>query len=109
MPNTSSIIIGIVILAVATYLMRASSLLFNGRFSLSAQVKTLLSMGAIVILFSVGTTMTFFDGQSLSDIPKIVGVAVAGILTWYKKPFIAIVLSAAITTGLLRYLLTLIQ
>ncbi|EOE5322015.1 AzlD domain-containing protein, partial [Providencia rettgeri] len=38
----------------------------------------------------------------ISDCPKIVGVLVAGVLTWFKKPFIIIVLSAAIVTALLR-------
>ena len=48
-----------------------------------------------------------FSGQELSDWPKMAGVAVAGLLTWYKKPFLVIVLAAAIVTALLRYLLSL--
>ena len=49
-------------------------------------------------------TATVFSGDELSDFPKIIGVAVAGILTWYRKPFIVIVLSAALMTAALRWL-----
>lgn len=107
MPDTLSILTGIALLAVGTYVMRASGALLSGRFSVSSHVKNLLSMGAIVILFAVAVTMTTFSGQELSDWPKIAGVAVAGLLTWYKKPFLLIVLAAAVITALLRYLLSL--
>ncbi|RUT65631.1 branched-chain amino acid transport [Morganella morganii] len=107
MPDTLSILTGIALLAVGTYAMRASGSLLSGRFSVSSHVKNLLSAGAIVILFAVAVTMTIFSGQELSDWPKMAGVAVAGLLTWYKKPFLVIVLAAAIVIALLRYLLSL--
>ncbi len=69
---------------------------------LSENSKALFSAAAIIILFSVVVTSTLFSGEQLSDWQKIVGVLVAGVLTWYKKPFIVIVLSAAIVTALLR-------
>nr|WP_040691204.1 AzlD domain-containing protein [Providencia burhodogranariea] len=102
MDNQWLILGGILLLAVGTYLMRASSAIFKGKVVLSDNTKTLFSAAAIVILFSVAVTSTVFEGNHLSDIPKITGVLVAGILTWYKKPFLVIVLSAAIITALLR-------
>lgn len=95
---------GILILAIGTYLMRASGALLKGRVNLTEQNKALFSAAAIVILFSVAMTETVFSGDELSDFPKIIGVAVAGILTWYRKPFIVIVLSAALMTAALRWL-----
>ncbi len=82
--------------------MRASGALLRGRVILSENSKALFSAAAIIILFSVAVTSTLFSGEQLSDWQKIVGVLVAGVLTWYKKPFIVIVLSAAIVTALLR-------
>ncbi|WP_369311481.1 AzlD domain-containing protein [Providencia rettgeri] len=102
MDNPWLIFSGIVILAVGTYLMRASGALLKGRVELTENSKALFSAAAIVILFSVATTSTLFSGDTFSDWPKVVGVLVAGILTWYKKPFILIVLSAAVVTALLR-------
>ncbi|WBM62063.1 AzlD domain-containing protein [Providencia sp. PROV188] len=96
------IVSGIFILAVGTYLMRASGALLKGRVNLTEQNKALFSAAAIVILFSVAMTSTLFSGNELSDLPKIIGVVVAGILTWHRKPFIVIVLSAAIVTAVLR-------
>ncbi|EMJ7518986.1 MULTISPECIES: AzlD domain-containing protein [Providencia] len=93
---------GVLLLAVGTYLMRASGALLRGRVILSENSKALFSAAAIIILFSVAVTSTLFSGEQLSDWQKIVGVLVAGVLTWYKKPFIVIVLSAAIVTALLR-------
>ncbi|EMN0829181.1 AzlD domain-containing protein [Providencia rettgeri] len=93
---------GVLLLAVGTYLMRASGALLRGRVVLSENSKALFSAAAIIILFSVAVTSTLFSGEQLSDWQKIVGVLVAGVLTWYKKPFIVIVLSAAIVTALLR-------
>ncbi|HHR5899696.1 TPA: AzlD domain-containing protein [Providencia alcalifaciens] len=95
---------GILILAIGTYLMRASGALLKGRVNLTEQNKALFSAAAIVILFSVAMTATVFSGDELSDFPKIIGVTVAGILTWYRKPFIVIVLSAALMTAALRWL-----
>ncbi|SUC40002.1 Uncharacterised protein [Proteus mirabilis] len=60
-----------------------------------------------MILFSVAMTSTFFDSDQLADIAKIIGVGVAGVLTWKKKPFILVVLSAAIITAMLRWIATL--
>lgn len=102
MDNPWLILVGIIILAVGTYLMRASGAYFNGKAVLSNNSKAVFSAAAIVILFSVAVTSTVFDGEHFSDLAKISGVLVAGILTWYQKPFIVIVLSAAVVTALLR-------
>ncbi|QAV21871.1 AzlD domain-containing protein [Proteus hauseri] len=107
MMSTTSIITGIVILAVGTYAMRMSGVLLNNKADISERVKEIFSLSAIVILFSVAITSTFFDGEQLADLSKVIGVGVAGILTWKKKPFILIVLSAAIVTAALRWLLSL--
>lgn len=105
--SAASIITGIIILAAGTYAMRMSGLLLSNKNGISERVKEIFSLSAIVILFSVAMTSTFFDGQSLADISKIIGVGVAGILTWQKKPFILIVLSAGIVTAGLRWLISL--
>lgn len=102
MDNSGLIFSGIMILAVGTYLMRASGALLKGQLTLSDNSKALFSAAAIVILFSVAVTSTLFSGDEFSDWPKVVGVLVAGILTWYRKPFILIVLSAAVVTAVLR-------
>ncbi len=104
MDNPWLILSGILLLAVGTYLMRASGAILKDKVVLSDNSKALFSAAAIVILFSVAITSTLFAGDNVSDIPKIVGVLFAGILTWYKKPFILIVLSAAIVTALLRFI-----
>lgn len=102
MNNPWIMLSGILLLAIGTYLMRASGAILKGKIILSDNNKALFSAAAIVILFSVAVTSTLFTGNSLSDLPKIMGVLIAGILTWYKKPFIVIVLSAAAVTALLR-------
>ncbi|KLN46585.1 branched-chain amino acid transport, partial [Providencia rettgeri] len=51
MENPWLIFSGIMILAVGTYLMRASGALLKGRVVLSENSKTLFSAAAIVILF----------------------------------------------------------
>ncbi|EMI5489722.1 AzlD domain-containing protein [Providencia stuartii] len=104
MDNPWLILTGIIILAVGTYLMRASGAYFKGKVVLSDSKKALFSAAAIVILFSVAMTSTVFDGEYFSDPAKIIGVLVAGILTWYQKPFIIIVLSASVVTALLRFI-----
>lgn len=104
MDNPWLILTGILILAVGTYLMRASGAILKDKIVLSDNSQALFSAAAIVILFSVAVTSTIFDGSHLSDLPKVVGVLVAGVLTWFKKPFILIVLSAAVVTALLRWI-----
>ncbi|WP_283533918.1 AzlD domain-containing protein [Proteus mirabilis] len=107
MISTTSLIAGIAILTVGTYAMRISGILLNNKTGMSERVKEMFSLSAIVILFSVAMTSTFFDGDQLADIAKIIGVGVAGVLTWKKKPFILVVLSAAIITAMLRWIATL--
>ncbi|MTC57186.1 AzlD domain-containing protein [Providencia rustigianii] len=107
MENPWLIVSGILILAIGTYLMRASGAILKGKVALTESSKALFSAAAIVILFSVAITSTLFSGEQISDIAKVIGVVVAGILTWYRQPFIVIVLSAAIVTALLRLLFSL--
>ncbi|GAB1440906.1 hypothetical protein MASR2M36_36910 [Providencia sp.] len=78
MDNPWLIVSGILILAIGTYLMRASGALLRGRVVLSENSKALFSAAAIVILFSVAVTSTLFSDEHFSDWPKIVGVCVAG-------------------------------
>ncbi len=59
--NPWLIISGILLLAVGTYLMRASGALLRGRVVLSENSKVLFSAAAIVILFSVaGPHLRYF-------------------------------------------------
>ncbi len=88
--------------------MRISGILLNNKTGMSERVKEMFfHFRQFVILFSVAMTSTFFDGDQLADIAKIIGVGVAGVLTWKKKPFILVVLSAAIITAMLRWIATL--
>lgn len=54
------------------------------------------------VVMAVIVQLTVANGKTLVFDERLAGVAVAGVLVWRRAPFIAVVLSAAITTALLR-------
>ncbi len=56
------------------------------------------------VVMAVIVQLTVANGKSLVFDERLAGVAVAGLLVWRRAPFIVVVLSAAVTTALLRAL-----
>ncbi len=54
------------------------------------------------VVMAVIVQLTVARGRSLVVDERLAGVVVAGVLVWRRAPFLAVVLSAAATTALIR-------
>jgi len=99
---TGELVIAIAVLAVGTFGFRFAGPLLRSRIEVPVRVRTLLGIGAAVLLAAVVATNALADGQSPAGFAKPIGVAVAGVLAWRKAPFLVVVVSAAVVTALLR-------
>ncbi|ENX34035.1 hypothetical protein F889_02699 [Acinetobacter colistiniresistens] len=98
------IFVGIVILALGTYLIRYSGFYLANRMSFKEQHKQLLADSACVLLFTLAVFNTIFTETHFSGISKIIGVTVAVIFAWKKYSLIVVILVAMLITAVLRYL-----
>jgi uncharacterized membrane protein len=96
------ILIGIMILAGGTYLIRYSCLAFNHYFSISKQQEQLFNDAATILLFSIAILSTFFEGNESTDFAKIIGVAVGLYLIWKNYSLISIILVSTLVTTVFR-------
>ncbi|RZF54755.1 AzlD domain-containing protein [Acinetobacter halotolerans] len=99
----SYIFVGIVILALGTYLIRYSGFYLANRMTINEQHRQLLSDSACVLLFTLAVFNTLFTENHFSGISKIIGVSVAIIFAWKKYSLIIVILMAMMVTATLRY------
>ncbi|ENX41664.1 AzlD domain-containing protein [Acinetobacter sp. NIPH 2100] len=102
--SESYIFIGIIVLALGTYLIRYSGFYLANRMTFKEQHKQLLADSACVLLFTLAIFNTLFTETHFSGISKIIGVCVAIIFAWKKYSLIVVILVAMLMTASLRYL-----
>jgi branched-subunit amino acid transport protein len=96
------LIAAIVTLAVGTYAMRLSGVLLRERFELPATLQRLLPIAAATLLAALAGTAALTESAHFAGVARPTGVAVGALLAWRRAPFVAVVLTAAATTALLR-------
>lgn len=92
------------VLGLGTFAYRAAGPFLHTRFTLSAARQVLMTTAATVLLFALAVTASVADGQVWSDPARPAGVVVAGVLAWFRAPFVVVVLAAAGTAAALRLL-----
>ena len=95
-------ITAIVVLAVGTFAFRIGGPLLRDRITLSRRTTTIVTRAATVLLVGLVATSALTDGGDFAGWALPGGVAVGGLLAWRKAPFVAVVITAAATTALLR-------
>jgi branched-subunit amino acid transport protein len=96
------LIAGILILAAGTYGFRAAGRLLQARVTFPPRARKLLETAAMVLLAALVAVTALTQGHDAAGFARPAGVAVAGLLTWRRAPFLVIVLVAAGTTAALR-------
>ncbi|WP_111893243.1 AzlD domain-containing protein [Acinetobacter sp. MB5] len=104
MTSQTSIIGGMILLAVGTYLIRYAGFSIGARFPFSDKYQELLSGGATTLLCAIAVMTTLFEGQHFAGFARLIGVGIAILLVWKRVPLLLIMLSAAGITAALRYL-----
>ena len=96
------ILIGV--LAVTTALVKAAGPVLVGGRALPQTATKVIALLPPVLLAALVVTSTFTEGQRLHLDASTVGVAVAGVLIWLRKPLLLSVLTAVAVTATLRAL-----
>ncbi|WP_338887631.1 AzlD domain-containing protein [Rhodococcus sovatensis] len=99
-----NLVLPIVALAVGTMAFRVAGPLLRTRMTLSPRVEQLTSVSVAVIFVALVATSALVVDNGFAGVALPAGVAVAALLAWKKAPFVAIVVAAASTTGILRLL-----
>ncbi|WP_063053763.1 AzlD domain-containing protein [Nocardia arthritidis] len=93
---------GIIALAAGTYAFRWAGPALRERVRIPARVVRLLEIGAVVLLAAVVAVTTLPIGTASLGFAVPAGVLVGGVLAWYRRPILLVMLAAAATAALLR-------
>ena len=102
--DTSLLLVGGLLLVVGTYLLRIAGPLLSRHYRFSGEFKQLLAEMVAVLLFAVAVSATFFEADHYAGHARVLGVCVAAYCAYKKLPFVVTVLSAALSTALVRQL-----
>ncbi|MET4164579.1 MULTISPECIES: AzlD domain-containing protein [Gordonia] len=104
MNTGASLAIGVALLAVGTYAMRAAGPVLRNRISVSQATEKLMDRAAVVLLVAVALTGAFFIDHDFAGWARPAGVAVGVIAALLKAPLAVVVILAAATAAGLRAL-----
>ncbi|WGJ86857.1 AzlD domain-containing protein [Gordonia sp. SMJS1] len=99
-----SLAIGITVLAVGTYAMRAAGPVLRKRISVSDGVEKLMDRATVVLLVAVALTGSFFVDHDFAGWARPAGVTVGVIAALLRAPLAVVVILAAATAASLRAL-----
>lgn len=99
-----SLAIGITVLALGTYAMRAAGPVLRNRISVSDAVEKLLDRATVVLLVAVALTGAFFIDHDFAGWARPAGVTVGVIAALLRAPLAVVVILAAATAAGLRAL-----
>lgn len=102
MIGTTELVIAACLLGAGTFAFRAAGPVLGTRTTLGPRVREVMTVGATVLLVALVATSAFADGDQFADAARPIAVGVAGVLAWWRAPFVVVVLAAAGTAALLR-------
>lgn len=102
--TSTSLLLGILTLALATYAFRIGGVLLGSRTTLSPESADTLNLGSVVLLLSVAATSALYQGTEFGGIARPLGVLAAVVCVVFRLPIIVTVLTAAVVTAALRLL-----
>ncbi|WP_039796569.1 AzlD domain-containing protein [Nocardia araoensis] len=95
---------GIVALAAGTYAFRWAGPALRDRVRLPARVVRLLEIGAVVLLTALVAVTTLPLGTPNLGFAVPAGVLVGGVVAWFRRPILLVILAAAATAAFVRLL-----
>lgn len=101
---TKALLAGTLALALGTYAFRFAGPVLRRRMNISPRVVQLLEIASVVLLTALAVTTLMPSGEGHIGFALPAGVLVAIILAWRRAPLLVVILSAAITTAVLRLL-----
>lgn len=103
MTASIALMIAALVLAAGTFVFRLAGPLLRARFTISPRIEKLMGVSVIVVLSALVATAALLEGYEFAGFARPAGVAVGGLLAWRKAPFVIVVLGAAATAAVLRF------
>ncbi|MGX1778319.1 AzlD domain-containing protein [Nocardia brasiliensis] len=98
------LVAGMFALAAGTFAFRWAGPALRERIRFPARTVRVLEVGAVVLLAALVAVTALPAGTGHVGFALPAGVLVAGVLAWRKLPILVVILAAAGTTALLRFL-----
>ncbi|MBF6465264.1 AzlD domain-containing protein [Nocardia beijingensis] len=95
---------GVVALAAGTYAFRWAGPALRDRVRLPARMVRLLEIGAVVLLTALVAVTTLPLGTANLGFAVPAGVFAGGLVAWFRRPILLVILAAAGTTAFVRLL-----
>lgn len=92
----------VLILAAGTYGFRLAGPVLRDRLHVPPVAERMLAMATVALLTALAVTAALTEGGGFAGWARPAGVAVGTVLALRRAPFVAVVLTAAATTALLR-------
>ena len=102
--STAAVTVGIVVLAVGSFALRAGGVLLRHRLPLGDEAERLVERGTVVLLVAVSLVSALTDGAGAAPVSRVAGVAVGAAAALLKAPLVVVVIVAAGTAAGLRAL-----
>jgi branched-subunit amino acid transport protein len=102
--DTPLLVAGIATLSAGTFAFRFSGRSLRQRLAFPPWASKLLETAAVVMLAALVATTALTQGHGFAGLARPAGVLVGGLLAWRKAPFLAVIVTAAATTAVLRLL-----
>ena len=92
----------ILLLAAASYALKALGPVVIGAREIQAPVRALLDLAAVPLLAALVLTQTVSTNGAFALDARLPALGVAAVLVWRRAPFLVVVVAAAGTAALLR-------
>jgi branched-subunit amino acid transport protein len=89
-------------LAAGTYAFRYAGPALRAKVAFPPRVRQLLETAAVVLLTALVAITALTEGHGFAGLARPAGVLAAGVLAWRRAPFLAVVITAAVVTAVLR-------
>jgi branched-subunit amino acid transport protein len=92
------------ILGVGTFAFRLAGPTLRARVEISPKAERLMAVSVVVLFAALIATSALIEGHTFAGVARPAGVAVGGVLAWRRAPFVLVVIAAAATAAVLRFL-----
>lgn len=99
---SAPVVAAMLTLAAGTYAFRFAGPALRAKVTFPPRARRLLEAAAVVLLTSLVAITALTEGHGFAGLARPAGVLVAGVLAWRRAPFLAVVVTAAVVTAVLR-------
>jgi branched-subunit amino acid transport protein len=98
----SDVVVVLIVLALGTYVLKATAPLALGQRRLPPFVVSMVDLLPAALLAALAAVSALGEGASISIDARVVGMLVAGVALWRRAPFVVVIVVASAATAITR-------